>query len=693
MKRFLGLYARAIGTIGLFILAGSLLGDHRWWHEGPAIAFIAAMTIVLRLFQIPLTKYGALNLIGVPAIAGALIIGAPATALGIYAGLLVADGVFLRKPVEVGWINAGREALSLLAAFGYYAGVTELTNPSHAVGLTADALPALALFAFAYFLISRSLLYFTLLFRDKLLEEEKSLILRYEVIGFGAGTIAVALILVTVTALGVAGWGVVGVVMTLGGILLKRILEEAVAAEELNKILAMEQVVSSDVGLADAFRRIEALAHRLVDWREFRIWRVEQQGLLLVWSHKEGFLSSPRAPTQRGERLRRVALESGQAVIVADSAQDARVELTPPDVRSIVVLPLRFGERNVGLLELEHHKRGAYTLKEVALIRRFANQLATTLHIHDLRQPLLEAMQRVNSQLETLNVSARALRGGGESVAKTIGEISRGIVEESDQLGRSLEATHALHEATAEVVRHGSGAADASQRATEIASEHRFTIGSAIERLVSAKGFVAESGTQIEALARTTKRITEFISVIRELADQTNLLALNAAIEAARAGEQGQGFAVVADEVRKLAEQSAGASDEAGEIMLGFEEQMRRVASQMSRGQSIVSDVESLSESARHALDQIVEATVAAAAGAQRIASTSRDQELEFAKLRDRVTRVAEISRRNRLGAENVTASAKDQATALRELEGAATELRNVGVYLSELTHRITSVA
>jgi hypothetical protein len=57
------------------------------------------------------------------------------------------------------------------------------------------------------------------------------------------------------------------------------------------------------------------------------------------------------------------------------------------------------------------------------------------------------------------------------------------------------------------------------------------------------------------------------------------------------------------------------------------------------------------------------------------------------------VRRISSISARNRVGAEQVTASAREQAAALRELEGATHELRGVATYLNELTRRITSVA
>jgi methyl-accepting chemotaxis protein len=691
MRAFLTAYARALGTLGMGLLIASLALDQRWLSQPLTLGILTAAVIFMRLQQIPLTKYGALNLLALPAVGGALVAGAPTSALAIWVGVLAADALFLHRGLQIAWINAGREVVSLIAAYGVFAWASVSTG-AELTRLNAETLPALSLLVFTYFLTSRLLLYFTLLLRDKLLDEEKSLILRYEVIGFGSGTIGIAVVLLAFGNLSPVGWALVGVVLGGAGLLVKRILEESVAAEELNKILAMEQIVSSDVDIGDAFRRIEMLAHRLVDWQEFRIARLEDGVLMHVWRGSEGYLATPREPDAHLAALREESLRTGSVIRVNDVLRDERVLPGRSLARSVIVLPLRFGDRTVGLLELEHHKPDAYSDKEITLIKRFANQLATTLHIYDLRRPLLEAMTRVSNQLETLTGSARALRAGGEYVARTIGEITRGIAEEDEQVGRSMEVTQSLHAATQDVVRDGSAAALESQRATEIATEHRRTIATAIERLVGAKTFVGESGAQIQGLSTSVRRITEFIAVIRELADQTNLLALNAAIEAARAGVQGKGFAVVADEVRKLAEQSARASDEAGEIVGAFEEQMRRVAFQMSRGETIVQDVGTLSEQARAALDLIVDATASAATGAQRIALTSREQELAFAKLSERVRRIASITGRNRDGAERVTASAREQAASLRELEGATQELRNVATYLGELTRRITNV-
>lgn len=691
MRVFLGAYARAVGTTGLVLLAVALAVDPRWMGQGLEMVLLLITVVAFRSQQIPLTKYGALNLLAIPALAGALLVGPPATALAMWIGLIVADGALLRKGLQAAWINAGREVIALLSSYGVYAWAVIALNGGDAA-FTTDILAALSLFMLAYFVASRMLLYFTLLIRDKLVDEEKSLILRYEVIAFGASAIAVSVILLTVLNLRPVGWSVVGVVLFGAGLLVKRILEESIAAEELNKILAMEQIVSSDVDIADAFRRIQVLAHRLVDWHTFRISRLEDGQLRQIWSGDLGYLETVTDLRPELALLRTESLQNGEVINIPDVLRDERVEPSSSPMRSVVLLPLRFGDRTVGMLELEHHKPDAYTPKEIALIRRFATQLATTLHIYDLRRPLREAMTRVSSQLDTLTASARALRGGGESVARTIADITRAIAEEGEQVGRSLEVTTSLHTATQGVVRDGSEAAEASQRATEIATEHRHTIGTAIERLVGAKTFVGESGSQISGLTASVNRITEFIAVIRELADRTNLLALNAAIEAARAGEQGKGFAVVADEVRKLAEQSARASDEAGDIVTEFEEQMRRVAFQMARGEMIVQDVETLSGKARSALDLIVDATASAATGAQRIALTSREQELAFANLSDRVRRIASIAGRNREGAEQVTRTAREQAEALKELEGATQELRSVANYLNDLTRRITSV-
>lgn len=691
MERILGFYPPAVAVGGFLLLIATLVGSSHWNVEaGYGVILVFLSTGALRAFQIPTTKYSSLNLLNMVAVGGALIVGAPGTALGVWAGIFLCDRLILGKPLRPSAINAGREVVALLAAFGFYAWLAVAMGVNRFAGLTTDTLPIFALFLFAHFLISRGLLYFTLVARSKLFPEERSLILRYEVITFGAGSAAVTISLVTIQNVGWKAWIIVTLVLAFAGLLLKRILEESIAAEELNKILAMELVVSSDASLADSFTRIEALAHRLVDWTTLRIWRVQGETLSLIYQHGEGALAVPRPEPAEQRELRRHALASAAPVGVIDARRDPRVHTRPDVTRSIALAALRFGDRNVGLLELEHHKPAMYRDKELDLIRRFGTQLATTLHIHDLRQPLLEAVIALGDQIATLAESARQLRTGGESMARTVAEITRAIGEEGEQIGHTLTVTQALADSTTAVVREGSFAASASARAREAAVQHRETIGVAIERLVGAKGFIGDSAEHIHALARSTQKITTFIGDIRELADQTNLLALNAAIEAARAGEQGQGFAVVADEVRKLAVQSARTAEQVADLVSEFEDQTRLVARQMDKGEVMVRDVETLAASAQEALQGIMEATASSAEGVHRIAATSREQEEQFARLRERVARIAEIARHNRDGAQAVTTSARDQANALRELEGATQELRHVAQTLNSLTRRIT---
>src|SRR5262249_28865531 len=121
--------------------------------------------------------------------------------------------------------------------------------------------------------IGRVLFYFTLILRAKLEKDEQLLIVRYELIAYSATLFAAATVVGAIRDWPPVAWLFVAAVLGALGLLLKRMLEEAIAAEELNKIHAMEAVITANVSLEDSFRRIEGLAHRLVDWGDFRIYR------------------------------------------------------------------------------------------------------------------------------------------------------------------------------------------------------------------------------------------------------------------------------------------------------------------------------------------------------------------------------------------------------------------------------------
>ncbi|CAK0765971.1 methyl-accepting chemotaxis protein [Azospirillaceae bacterium] len=156
-------------------------------------------------------------------------------------------------------------------------------------------------------------------------------------------------------------------------------------------------------------------------------------------------------------------------------------------------------------------------------------------------------------------------------------------------------------------------------------------------------------------IAEASRKITDIIGVIDEIAFQTNLLALNAAVEAARAGDAGKGFAVVAQEVRVLAQRSAQASKEIKTLILASDSEV----------QSGVAMVKKTGD----ALNDIVASVQRVAVLIQEIASASKEQSSAVDEINNTVSHLDEMTQKNAALVEQTSAAAQAMAGQSHELQ------------------------
>jgi len=210
---------------------------------------------------------------------------------------------------------------------------------------------------------------------------------------------------------------------------------------------------------------------------------------------------------------------------------------------------------------------------------------------------LEEVVSQVGEAVSTIATAATEVAEGSDDLAKRT-EVQASNIEETAAAMVQLTVT------TKNNAEHAHGATDAAAGTQQTAE----TGGREVAQAVAAMDLISAS----------SRKISDIVGLIDEIAFQTNLLALNAAVEAARAGESGKGFAVVAQEVRSLAQRCGDASKEIKRLIVESNQHVDQgVLLVRSTGQtldSIIGEVKRVTE---------LMASIATASGEQ---STGIDQ-------------------------------------------------------------------
>ena len=203
------------------------------------------------------------------------------------------------------------------------------------------------------------------------------------------------------------------------GIVNARLFERSRSdAEAFETLAEIGRDVAAVLDLDELFNRIAQLMRRVIDYRTFGIWLLDNSGseleikLAVQYGEK---VEVPRVPL--GEGLVGYAALHKEPVLVPDVAEDPRYINVVADVRSELAIPMLLKDRVIGVLDLESPELDAFTKRDVEILTLLASQAAVaienarlyeTVHATEVRlEKELRFAQRVQTALLPVGLPKR----------------------------------------------------------------------------------------------------------------------------------------------------------------------------------------------------------------------------------------------------------------------------------------------
>ncbi len=173
-------------------------------------------------------------------------------------------------------------------------------------------------------------------------------------------------------------------------------------ARQLTLLTEISRELTSILNVDQLLQRIADLVTRIIDYQMFSILLVDPTGTVLQHRFSLRFKESVHLKHEVpiGQGLVGYAAQTGQAVLVPDVSKDPRYIMANPETRSELCVPLIYKEKVIGVLDIEHTRRGYFDDQHVRIMTTMAAQVAIAIENATLYERIARQEQRLEHDFE-----------------------------------------------------------------------------------------------------------------------------------------------------------------------------------------------------------------------------------------------------------------------------------------------------